>query len=366
MRNWLGPIALLSSALAGPVASAGDLHGELERVNRCIHGQVLDFTHNHGHDRRIWSPALCEKRDLYVYLPPDFDPHKRYPLAIFLHGAGLDETLFLNSMVRDLDCAITTGKLPPAIVAAPDGSLRGRPSVFNMASFFANSDAGRYEDFLMIDVWDFLMDNFPIRPEREAHCLIGASMGGSAAFTQAIKHKDKIKIAVGFMPALNLRWVDCHGHYEAPFRPDCWGWREQAHPCEVIGRPGFFKIRFHNLYGATIGHGPDALLKLSRFNPVEVMEHYDLKPGELDLYVAYGGKDEFNIMAQVESFLYVAKERGIAVTVGYDPNGRHDEESARKLLPDAFAWISPLVAPYARNATLGAPIAVASEEPRTK
>ena len=351
MRKSIGPLALLWLVLAGHPASAGDLHGELDRVNRCIHGQVLDFTHNHGKDRRIWSPALCEKRDLYVYLPPNFDPAKRYPFAIFLHGAGLDESLFLRSMVRDLDRAIADGRLPPAIVAAPDGSLKGRPSFFNIASFFANSDAGRYEDFLMIDVWNFMMETFPIRPEREAHSLIGASMGGSAAFTQAIKHRDKIKIAVGFMPALNLRWVDCHGHYDAPFNPDCWGWRDKLHPLEVIGRPAGLKIRFHNLYGAMIGHGPDALIKLARFNPVEVMVQHDLKPGELDLYAAYGGKDEFNIPAQVESFLYVAKERGIAVGVGFDPEGRHNEESARRLLPAAIEWIAPRVAPYAPTPT---------------
>jgi S-formylglutathione hydrolase FrmB len=351
MRSWIGPVALLLLALTGEPAWAADLllHGELARVNRCLHGQILDFTHNHGKDRRIWSEALCAKRDLYVYLPPDFDPAKKYPLAIFLHGAGQDEQLFLRSLAKDLDRAIIDGKLPPVIVAAPDGSLKGRPSAFRIASFFANTDAGRYEDYLMEDVWNFLVTTFPIRPEREAHALIGASMGGSAAFTQAIKHKDKIKIAVGFVPALNLRWVDCHDRYETPFDPDCWGWRTKLRPFEVIGRPSILKIRFHNLYGPMIGHGPDALFKLSRFNPIEVMDQYDLKPGDLDLYAAYGGKDEFNIMAQVESFLYHARERGIKVGVGYDPNGRHNEETARRLLPAALEWIGPLVAPYARN-----------------
>lgn len=352
MRRWIGLVVLLLFGLTGESAKAADLflHGQLARVNRCLHGQILDFTHNHGKDRRIWSAALCAKRDLYVYLPPNFDPAKKYPLAIFLHGAGQDERLFLNSLAKDLDRAIIDGKLPPVIVAAPDGSLKGHPSVFGIASFFANTDAGRYEDYLMEDVWNFLFANFPIRPEREAHSLIGASMGGSAAFTQAIKHKDKIKIAVGFVPALNLRWVDCHDRYETPFDPDCWGWRTKLHPFEIIGRPGIFRIRFHNLYGPMIGHGPDALDKLSRFNPIEVMDHYDLKPGDLDLYAAYGGKDEFNIMAQVESFLYHAKERGIKVGVGFDPDGRHNEETARRLFPAALDWIAPLVAPYAQNA----------------
>jgi hypothetical protein len=73
------------------------------------------------------------------------------------------------------------------------------------------------------------------------------------------------------------------------------------------------------------------------------MDHYNLKPGELDLYVAYGGKDEFNIDAQVESFLYRAKERGLDVGVQFDPNGRHDEQTGRRLLPGAIRWVAPLV-----------------------
>ena len=48
-------------------------------LSKNLHGQVLDFTHNHWGDHRIWSEALCEKRDLYVYLPPCYEPSKQYP-----------------------------------------------------------------------------------------------------------------------------------------------------------------------------------------------------------------------------------------------------------------------------------------------
>jgi len=350
MKHLRWSFALLALSLLGMEGKSSPLNGTsflgkrsaLERVNACIQGQILDFTHNHGHDRRIWSPALCQKRDLYVYLPPCFDPAKKYPLAFFLHGATQDEQFFLSGLVERFDKAITEGKLPPFIVAAPDGSIKGRPSLFKSASFFANTDAGRFEDYLMEDVWNFMMTTFPIRPEREAHALIGASMGGSAAFAQAIKHRDKVKVVVGFMPALNLRWVDCHGRYDAPFDPDCWGWREKLRPCEVVGRPNeLIKIRFHTLYGPTIGHGPEAMFKLSLFNPIEMMDLYDLKDGELDLFIGYGGMDEFNIAAHVESFLYRAKERGVTVGVAYDPLGKHDVESGRRLFPEAVQWIRP-------------------------
>jgi enterochelin esterase-like enzyme len=68
---------------------------QIERVNRQLHGRLLDFTHNHGADHRIWSPALGQRRALYVYLPPGYDPAHKYPLAIFLHGAAQDEQFFL-------------------------------------------------------------------------------------------------------------------------------------------------------------------------------------------------------------------------------------------------------------------------------
>lgn len=349
MRRQIGFVVVVALGLLAPSAHADGLifPSELDRVNRCLHGQIVDFTHNHGKDRRIWSEALCAKRDLYVYLPPNYDPAKKYPFAIFLHGAGQDEQFFAKSLAKDFDAAIVQGQLPPLILAVPDGSQRGRPSFLRIATFFANTDAGRYEDYVMEDVWNFMMKNFSICPEREAHTLIGASMGGTAAFTLAIKHKDRVKIALGFMPALNLRWVDCHDCYNAPFDPNCWGWRERAHPFEVIGRPkGILKIRFHNLFGPLIGNGPEAAAKLIRFNPIEVMDQYNLKPGELDLYIAYGGKDELNIMAQVESFLYRAKERGVTVGVDYDPNGRHNEASARKLFPAALRWAGPRMERY--------------------
>jgi S-formylglutathione hydrolase FrmB len=319
----------------------------LDQINAGLAGQIVDFTNNHGKDCRIWSEALCAKRDLYVYLPPGYDPAKKYPLAIYLHGAAQDEQFFIKSLVKDFDAAIVEGKIPPIVIAAPDGSHFGRPSFFRVATFWANTDLGSYEDYLMIDVWNFLMTNFSIRPERDAHALIGASMGGAGAFTQAIKHRDRVKIAMGFVPALNPRWVDCHGRYETPFDPACWGWREKYRPFEVVGRPvALLNVRFHKLYGPLIGCGPDAMAKLSLFNPIEVMDQYDLKPGELDLYIAYCGKDEFNMMAQVESFLFAAKERGLEVGVDYDPNGHHDEASARALVPAALRWVGPLMDKY--------------------
>src|SRR5262249_17976586 len=154
----------------------------------------IDHTRNHGHDNRIYSPSLHEKRDLYVYLPPGYDPSKKYPLAIYLHGINQDEIGFIDDVVKPLDAAIACGKLPPMIIAAPDVSLKGVPCLITTGTFFLNSNLGAFEDYLVFDVYDFLMSNYPIRPEPEAHVLIGASMGGGAAFAKAIKYPDRFKV----------------------------------------------------------------------------------------------------------------------------------------------------------------------------
>jgi len=117
---------------------------QFERVNRMLHGSLVDYTSNHGKDRRIYSQALGQKRDMYVYLPPGYDPSKKYPFAIFLHGAAQDEQFFFQSQVDQFDQAIKDGKLDPVIIVAPDGSMNGRASLTKPATFWANSRVGNF------------------------------------------------------------------------------------------------------------------------------------------------------------------------------------------------------------------------------
>jgi S-formylglutathione hydrolase FrmB len=345
---WL--VALAALTLSGSSGWARGLHPapNLERLNRRLCGTVIDYTNNHGADRRIWSAALCERRDLYVYLPPGFEPDRQYPLLLWLHGFMQDEKSFLTQLVEPLDHAMATGCLPPMIVAAPDGSLRGTANIFSAGSFFINSKAGNFEDYIIQDVFTFVQANYPLRPEREAHVLAGNSMGGFAAFNLGMKYQESFKVVIGIFPPLNLRWVDCHCRYMSNFDPCCWGWRTQVdRGFEVVGRfYGVVAIRLKRVIDPLFGRGPEALAAVSRENPIEMIDTYGLTEGVLDMYVAYGGRDEFNIDAQVESFLYRAGQRGLTVGVGYDPKGRHNNGTAMKLFPGVVRWLAPRIAPY--------------------
>ena len=344
------PVVLLLLLVSWSRAGANPIRNypTLRRCNRKIAGFVVDYTHNHGADNRIWSDALGERRDLYVYLPPGYDPCQRYPLVLWLHGFAQDEVSFLRDVIPRLDRAIQCGQLPPMIMAAPDGTLRGRACLLNVGSFFNNTRAGAFEDYLMCDVWNFLHEHYPIRPEREAHVIAGVSMGGGAAYNKAIKYRDRFKVVLGIFPPLNTRWVDCHGRYMGNFDPCCWGWRTDfSRRREVVGRfYGVFTVRMGRVVRPLYGNDPDIVAKVAAENPVEMLESYDLKEGELSMFVAYGKRDEFNLDAQIESFLYVACRRGLTVTALSDPRGHHSLGTALRFVPAAISWLSEQLAPY--------------------
>jgi pimeloyl-ACP methyl ester carboxylesterase len=346
--------------LAGVPAEAGPLtrcsKKQVVRLNEKLNGCVLDFTDNHKADNRFDSPVLGEKRSLYVYLPPGFDPAERYPVMIWLHGILQDEKNFLT-LAPVFDAEIAAGRLPPMIIACPDGSIKGRPTFFNGGSFYINSKAGRFEDYLAGDVWDFVTTNFQVRPEREAHVIAGGSMGGFGAYNHAIKHRDRYKVVVGIMPPLNLRYEDCHGRYFRNFDPNCLGWADRYRPYASVGSFGIIHIPQWILMDPLFGKDPVITHRaLTEENPVEMLATRDVKPGELSMFIGVGEKDQFNLDAQVDSFVFFAHKRGIEPYVVRDPKGRHNSETGLRMMPAFAAWLTPQIKDYAPPLKLAPPL----------
>jgi hypothetical protein len=312
-------------------------------------GTLIDHTHNHGADRRIWSTALGQPRDLYVYLPPGFDPCRRYPVLIWLHGINTDEKAFVEFALPLFDEAMACGRLPPMIIADPDGSTNGRSGILGPDPLWHNSRLGNFEDFVTHDVWEFVMCHYPVRPERQAHVLGGYSGGGAAAFRIGMRYRACFAVVFGIHPPLNTRWINCHGRYFSKFDPCCWGWQERVRGRMPVGRfYGILTVRLRSLVVPLYGRGPETIEQISRDNPIEVLDYEGVREGELAMYVAYGGRDEFNVTAQAECFIYRARcQRGLTVAVGYLPHGHHTRRAAKRLLPGILDWLAPQLAPYA-------------------
>ena len=115
----------------------------------------------------------------------------------------------------------------------------------------------------------------------------------------------------------------------------------------MIGRfgDGTVKIR-EEPYRAAVRPVARPIAQPSYENPIEMLDRLGIANGELDMFVGYAKKDGFNIDAQVKSFLYAAKERGICVAYSYDPNGHHNTRTALRLLTHGIDWLGQVMAPY--------------------
>ena len=192
----------------------------LDRLNGKLYGRVVDFTQNHGADRRMYSPILGRPRDLYVYLPPGYNPSVAYPLFVYLHGAHIDEHAFLDpGVLRELDRMMSRGEIPAAVIAAPDGTNDGKNRVSCTHSLWVNGLRGRFEDHIVAEIVPFMMGTFSLRPERESRALLGISAGGFGAMTIALRHRDVFGVIATIGGPLNVRYNNIQGVYGDDFDP---------------------------------------------------------------------------------------------------------------------------------------------------
>ena len=334
-------LTLLASLVLGVAPASAQFHHSAECANSRLHGTLVDFTENGGCDRRIFSAALCECRDLYVYLPPGYDPNGRYPLLIWLHSYTDDECEFAKHVLPVIDRAVASGELPPLVVAAPDGSLKGSYHWFAVGSWYVNSPRGRFADYITDDVLNFMQDNFAVCRDRSGHAIAGFSMGGFGAYSLGMKNPDKFKVVGGVSPSLNLRHVGPDDNYMADFVPGVSYLRETFRSNEVVGEfyGGMWKVRAWMIAKPVFGRGRDAVERVSPDNPIELLERMNVQSGQQDYYAAYGKADDMNIDAQVESFVYAAEQRGIHVESKSYPCGDHSIPFMLSALPEFFTWL---------------------------
>jgi S-formylglutathione hydrolase FrmB len=349
MVRIIAPLIVLASWAATARSQVFDLVN-LDRLNGKLCGRVVDHTWNHGQDRRIYSPILEMKRDLYVYLPPGYDPAVAYPLIVYLHGADIDEHAFLDGKdLLWLDGMMARGEIPRAVVAAPDGTYEGKNRIVGTHSLWVNGLGGRFEDHVVLEVVPYLMRAHSIRPEREAHALLGISAGGFGAMGMALKHRDVFGVVATLGGPLNMLYYNVQGHYGDDFDPATYRERTEYDANEVIARFyfGLLRRKVKTFLTPVYGAGPEVIAKIRRDNPTDLLASTDLRPGELTMYVAYPGRDNYNFDAHDQSFAWLAGLRGADVTLVRDPKGRHNLPYFEKAEHPAFAWLGRNLLPPA-------------------
>lgn len=131
------------------------------------HGQVVQVL--------FPSPSTDQTRRAFVYLPPQYDGKKKFPVLYLQHGWGEDETAWSNQGHANLimDNLIAEGKCVPFIIVMTYGMTNevkfGGLGGFNYKDF---------ETVLVDELVPYIDDNFRTIAKKNCRAMAGLSMGG--------------------------------------------------------------------------------------------------------------------------------------------------------------------------------------------
>jgi len=185
------------------------------------------------------NPAgASAERSLRAYLPPGYESgNDRYPVIYLLHGYGGDVThpivdsrrraeasnplvirIILRRLLRrlvtfeTLDALILSGKLPPFILAQPDGSLHlahryggthpGGDPKLKGSLYFDSAGTGQFGTAVFHDAVDFVDARYRTVPDRQQRGIVGGSMGGYGALLAGILHPDRFCAIAALSPSI--------------------------------------------------------------------------------------------------------------------------------------------------------------------
>lgn len=257
--------------------------------------------------RRETFPSQTLGRDwrYVIYTPPGHETSgARYPVLYLLHGnhGSPDDFIDAGELGAIADGLIGSGRMPPAIIAMPDGG----------DSWYLNHEANRMADAILAEFMPRIERTERVIAGRAARHIGGISMGGYGSLHYALLRPDLFS-AVALMSPAAYADLPHEGSsaYQGPpfcvatpsgereFVPDLW--RRAAYP-SIIDK---------------CLDGGDA----PRF------------------YIDSGDADEFGIATEARRIYEHLRARGQRATFGLTPGGTHDWPTWKIALERALPWI---------------------------
>ncbi|MET9659026.1 alpha/beta hydrolase-fold protein [Streptomyces sp. NPDC006510] len=159
----------------------------------------------------VRSEVLGNARDVFVYLPPGYDPAAGpYPLVV-LHdgqhvfaGAGLEPSWRVD---ETLDTLIGRGLLPPLVAVAVANAGDQRGSEYSHEVPYPRGPVvpcrgELYEQFLVTELLPMIRARYAVTNEADATAVLGSSMGGLVSYHLAFRRPDVFGLAAVLSPFL--------------------------------------------------------------------------------------------------------------------------------------------------------------------
>ncbi len=137
-------------------------------------------------------------RDLYVYLPPDYESesNKKFPVVYNLTGFTgrgkmlLNDSAFAPNFAERMDRLISENKIKPMIAVMPDCF-----TYYGGSQYINSSATGDYEDYLINEIVPFVDENFRTINDKNSRAVMGKSSGGYGSLIMAMRHSDVFGLA---------------------------------------------------------------------------------------------------------------------------------------------------------------------------
>jgi len=136
-----------------------------------------------------------DERDVYVYLPPQYDGTRRFPVVMMLAGFGSTNhsiaawSPWKPNTPELFDRLIADGECGPAILVLPDCFNR-----WGGSQFLDSDGSGKYQTYLADEVFPFVDAEFRTIAHREARAVIGRSSGGFGALRLGMDRPDVVSV----------------------------------------------------------------------------------------------------------------------------------------------------------------------------
>ncbi len=145
----------------------------------------------------VWMPTPGVEIAYQVYLPPCWDPARRYPALYLLHGYPYDQThwdqLGIDEIMTE---GIRSGRWPPFLIVLP-----GFPDDLYL---YTSGGPGSVEAAMMEVLIPQIEARYPVERARWARAIGGISRGGVWALEIALRHPEAFASVGGHSPALSV------------------------------------------------------------------------------------------------------------------------------------------------------------------
>jgi hypothetical protein len=149
-----------------------------------------------------------ETRCFDVYLPPNYNPEKSYPIVYHLGGFRAPYSLYTEDDQAVMDAMIQNGEIVPLIIIFPDGIIEhNQPSGSGAAGYggcwYVNSKVlGLWEDYFVNQLIPYVDKKYKQKSDSRGNkasfrAIMGQSMGGYGSLFYGVKHPELFSAFAG-------------------------------------------------------------------------------------------------------------------------------------------------------------------------